>query len=485
MLLSEILKNIPLTRADIPLDTEVTGVWDDSRRVTPGSLFVAVVGYETDGHRYIASALEKGAAAVLCQTPPAGEGPWLVCPDTRLGLALASANFFGRPADKMRMIGVTGTNGKTTVTNLVKECFERLSGKDAGLIGTNRNMIGARELDTERTTPESRELQELFARMAEAGCAAAIMEVSSHSLYLERVAGIPYEVGVFTNLTQDHLDFHKTMEAYCDAKAILFQNCRVGVVNADDAWTARLTGAATCRLLDFSAREGAAALSAADIRYAPAGVSFTALYGGERVPVTLHIPGRFSVYNALAALGTLLALGFGLKESAAALAECRGVKGRVEVVPTPGKDFTILIDYAHTPDAIENVLRAVKETAPGRVGILFGCGGDRDRTKRPKMAAIAAKLADYLIVTSDNPRTEEPEAIIAEILTGLEGTSVPHAVIPDRREAIRWAIEHAQPDDVIILAGKGHETYQIIGKTKHHMDEREIVADVLAGHAVR
>lgn len=481
MLLSEILRDIPLTQAKTDLNIDITGVWDDSRRVTPGSLFVAVKGYETDGHRYIASALEKGAAAVLCETEPEGEGPWLLCPDTRRGLALASANFFGRPAEKLRMIGVTGTNGKTTVTNLIKECYERLSGKSAGLVGTNRNMIGSRELETERTTPESRELQELFAAMAEAGCAATVMEVSSHSLYLERVAGIPYEVGVFTNLTQDHLDFHKTMEAYCDAKAILFQNCKVGVVNADDPWTPRLTKNAACRLLDFSAREGGAALSAADIRYAPDSVCFTALYGGERVPVTLHIPGRFSVYNALTALGALLAMGFDLAESAEALGTCSGVKGRVEVVPTPGKDFTVLIDYAHTPDAIENVLRAVKETAPGRVGILFGCGGDRDRTKRPKMAAIAARLADYLIVTSDNPRTEDPDAIIAEILTGLEGTSVPYTVIPDRREAIRFAIDHGQKDDVIILAGKGHETYQIIGKTKHHMDERELVAEALQG----
>ena len=481
MLLSELLRDIPLIKAALPLDMDITGVWDDSRRVTPGSLFVAVKGYETDGHRYIASALEKGAAAVLCETEPEGEGPWLLCPDTRRGLALASANFFGRPAEKLRMIGVTGTNGKTTVTNLIKECYERLSGNSAGLVGTNRNMIGSRDLETERTTPESRELQELFAAMVEAGCAAAVMEVSSHSLYLERVAGIPYEVGVFTNLTQDHLDFHKTMEAYCDAKAILFQNCKVGVVNADDPWTPRLTKNAACRLLDFSAREGAAALSAADIRYAPDSVRFTALYGGKRVPVTLRIPGRFSVYNALTALGTLLALGFGLAESAEALGTCSGVKGRVEVVPTPGKDFTVLIDYAHTPDAIENVLRAVKETAPGRVGILFGCGGDRDRTKRPKMAAIAARLADYLIVTSDNPRTEDPDAIIAEILTGLEGTSVPYTVIPDRREAIRFAIDHGQKDDVIILAGKGHETYQIIGKTKHHMDERELVTEALKG----
>lgn len=479
MTLAKLLEGIEIIETNADMAAEISDVCCDSRKAGEGCLFVAVEGYETDGHKYIPSALDKGAAAVLCRVKPERDCAYILCNDTRRGLAAVSANFFGRPTEKLAMIGVTGTNGKTTSTNLVKEMYEALSGNTSGLIGTNRNMIGSLAIDTERTTPESRDLQELFAQMAEAGCAAAIMEVSSHSLYLDRVAGIRYKVGAFTNLTQDHLDFHETMENYCDAKAILFKNCEVGVVNADDEWTARLTKDADCRIISYSAKENGGDLFASDIRYYPDKVCFTANYGGESAPATINIPGKFSVYNALTAMGCILALGYGLAETAAALADCHGVQGRVEVVPT-GRDFTMLIDYAHTPDGIDNVLRAVKETAPGRVGILFGCGGDRDRTKRPKMGAISAALADYMIITSDNPRTEEPEAIIADILEGIKDTKTPYVVITDRREAIKYAIEHAGKDDTIILAGKGHETYQIVGKTKYHMDEREIVAEVLA-----
>ncbi len=479
MKLTELLKEIEIIETNADMSADITDVCCDSRKAGDGCLFVAVEGYETDGHKYIPSALEKGAAAVLCRVKPEVDCTYILCADTRKALALVSAAFFGKPADKMTMIGVTGTNGKTTTTNLVKEMYEALSGSDSGLIGTNRNMIGSLAIDTERTTPESRDLQELFGQMAEAGCAAAIMEVSSHSLYLDRVAGIKYRVGAFTNLTQDHLDFHETMENYCDAKALLFRSCEVGVVNADDEWTERLIKNADCSIISYSAKENGGDLYASDISYFPDKVCFTANYGGESLPAVINIPGKFSVYNALTALGCIIALGYGLKEAVGALGNCHGVQGRVEVVPT-GRDFTILIDYAHTPDGIENVLRAVKETAAGRVGILFGCGGDRDRTKRPKMGAISAALADYMIVTSDNPRTEEPEVIIADIMEGIKDSETPCVVITDRREAIKYAIEHAEKDDVIILAGKGHETYQIVGKTKYHMDEREIVAEVLA-----
>lgn len=480
MKLARLFENIEIIESNADMNAEITDVCCDSRLAVPGCLFVAVSGYETDGHRYIPAALEKGAAVVLCQKKPEQACTYILCQNTRRALAMVSADFFGRPSDKLTMVGVTGTNGKTTTTNLIKEMYEALSGKSAGLIGTNRNMIGSRELDTERTTPESRELQELFAQMVQAECSAAIMEVSSHSLYLERVAGIEYTVGVFTNLTQDHLDFHETMEKYCAAKAILFQNCKTGVVNADDCWTQRIITGADCRIISYSARENGADLYAGDIRYFPDRVSFTAHYAELSVPAVINIPGKFSVYNALAALGCMLALGFSLEKAVKALAACHGVKGRVEVVPA-GKDFTLLIDYAHTPDGMENVLKAVKETAEGRVGILFGCGGDRDRGKRPKMGAISAALADYVIITSDNPRTEKPENIIADILEGIAGTDTPYVVIPDRREAIKYAIEHAQSGDTIILAGKGHETYQIVGKNRIHMDEREIVAEVLSG----
>jgi UDP-N-acetylmuramoyl-L-alanyl-D-glutamate--2,6-diaminopimelate ligase len=380
------------------------------------------------------------------------------------------------------MVGVTGTNGKTTATYLLKDMLEKSLGAKVGLIGTNQNMIGEEALHTERTTPESFELQALFRAMADAGCTHVVMEVSSHALCLQRVAGIRFAVGMFTNLSQDHLDFHETMEAYCDAKALLFRQSVKGVYNADDPWAERVTGGAPCPLLSFGERAGD--LRAENIRLSVDGVTFDAVCEGETVPVRVGIPGGFTVYNALGALAAARALGISLAAGAEALASCAGVKGRVEVVPVPW-DYTILIDYAVTPDAIENVLTAVRGFAQGRVVILFGCGGDRDRGKRPKMGRIAAQLADFVVVTSDNPRTEDPDFIISEILPGLEGADTPYMVEPDRVRAIRWAMDHAQPKDVIILAGKGHETYQIVGHEKRHLDEREVVADYIAEHTER
>ena len=382
----------------------------------------------------------------------------------------------------MTMVGVTGTNGKTTATYLLKDMLEKSLGAKVGLIGTNQNMIGEEALHTERTTPESFELQALFRAMADAGCTHVVMEVSSHALCLQRVAGIRFAVGMFTNLSQDHLDFHETMEAYCDAKALLFRQSVKGVYNADDPWAERVTGGAPCPLLSFGERAGD--LRAENIRLSVDGVAFDAVCEGEAVPVRVGIPGGFTVYNALGALAAARALGVSLAEGAEALASCAGVKGRVEVVPVPW-DYTILIDYAVTPDAIENVLTTVRGFAQGRVVILFGCGGDRDRGKRPKMGRIAAQLADFVVVTSDNPRTEDPDFIISEILPGLEGADTPYVVEPDRVRAIRWAMDHAQPKDVIILAGKGHETYQIVGHEKRHLDEREVVADYIAEHTER
>ena len=397
-------------------------------------------------------------------------------------LAQLGRNWFGDPAASMTMVGVTGTNGKTTATYLLKDMLERSLGAKVGLIGTNQNMIGEEALHTERTTPESFELQALFRAMADAGCTHVVMEVSSHALCLQRVAGIRFAVGMFTNLSQDHLDFHETMGAYCDAKALLFRQSVKGVYNADDPWAERVTGGAPCPLLSFGERAGD--LRAENIRLSVDGVTFDAVCEGETVPVRVGIPGGFTVYNALGALAAARALGISLAAGAEALASCAGVKGRVEVVPVPW-DYTILIDYAVTPDAIENVLTAVRGFAQGRVVILFGCGGDRDRGKRPKMGRIAAQLADFVVVTSDNPRTEDPDFIISEILPGLEGADTPYMVEPDRVRAIRWAMDHAQPKDVIILAGKGHETYQIVGHEKRHLDEREVVADYIAEHTER
>ena len=479
MKLRELLCGIEVLEVHADLETEISGVSYDSRQTKSGDLFAAIAGYETDGHRFIPMALEKGAACVLCQARPEGEVPYVLTSDSRAALAQLGRNWFGDPAASMTMVGVTGTNGKTTATYLLKDMLEKSLGAKVGLIGTNQNMIGEEALHTERTTPESFELQALFRAMADAGCTHVVMEVSSHALCLQRVAGIRFAVGMFTNLSQDHLDFHETMEAYCDAKALLFRQSVKGVYNADDPWAERVTGGAPCPLLSFGERAGD--LRAENIRLSVDGVTFDAVCEGETVPVRVGIPGGFTVYNALGALAAARALGISLAAGAEALASCAGVKGRVEVVPVPW-DYTILIDYAVTPDA---VLTAVRGFAQGRVVILFGCGGDRDRGKRPKMGRIAAQLADFVVVTSDNPRTEDPDFIISEILPGLEGADTPYMVEPDRVRAIRWAMDHAQPKDVIILAGKGHETYQIVGHEKRHLDEREVVADYIAEHTER
>lgn len=480
MKLQAILQGLEPLEVHADLSREITGICYDSRAVKPGNLFVAICGYDTDGHKYIPMALEKGAACVLCEKAPA-EGEYVLLSDTRRGLALAGANWYGNPAGEMTMIGITGTNGKTTTTYLVKHILEDCLGAKVGLVGTIQNMIGDEVLHTERTTPESLELQALFRHMADAGCTHVVMEVSSHALCLHRVDGVIFDVGVFTNLTQDHLDFHKTMEEYCRAKAMLFARSKVGAVNVDDPWAKEILAHATCPVITYSAK-GQAALEATDIRLEPHHVAFTAHYQGTETACTLGIPGAFSVYNALSALSAALALGIAPEKAAASLATARGVKGRAEVVPTPGKDYTVLIDYSHTPDSLENILKTVREFARGRVIAVFGCGGDRDPIKRPIMGKIAADLADLVVVTSDNPRTEDPMAIIDQILVGIPKDQTPTTVIENRRQAIRWAMDNAQAGDVIVLAGKGHETYQEIGHEKFHLDEREEVAAHLMGN---
>lgn len=477
MKLQDLLKGVAVLESTAAPDTEINEVRYDSRAVRPGDLFVAIRGYATDGHQYIGKALEQGAAAIVCEEAPAG-APAVVVENARRALAEIAANRFGHPADSMVMLGVTGTNGKTTTTYLVKHMLED-AGHKVGLIGTNQNLIGDEVVETERTTPESYELHALFARMRDAGCTHVIMEVSSHSLVLDRVHGIHFAVGAFTNLTQDHLDFHKTMEEYRKAKALLFTISDKGVINLDDPAAGAMLVDAKCPCLTFSCEKDAADLTAKNLKLHADGVEFVAATKGDLARVKLPIPGHFSAENALTALGIVLQLGMPLADAAKSLATATGVKGRVEVVPTD-TDYTVLIDYAHSPDGVENVLRAVRGFARGRVVALFGCGGDRDRTKRPKMGKIAADLADFCIVTSDNPRTEDPKAIIDDILEGMKGTKTPMQVIVDRPEAIHWALAHAKKDDIIVLMGKGHETYQEVNHVKHHMDEREIVRDFFA-----
>ena len=477
MLLKDVLKDIPLLGMTADPETEIGGVSYDSRSTRPGDLFTAITGTVSDGHRFIPAAAEKGASVVLCERPPEIAIPYVLVADSRFALAIASRNFFGDPAGNMTMIGVTGTNGKTTTTYLIKHILESRGAK-VGLIGTNCNMIGGEELPTERTTPESYELHKLFREMLDARCTHVVMEVSSHSLVLHRVAGIRFAVGIFTNLTQDHLDFHKDMDDYAAAKALLFKVSGLAVLNSDDPYAAFMQERAECPVRRFAVEDAAADLRAENLQLEPDGVEFDAAAAGERAHVRLGIPGRFSVYNSLGVLAACTALGVPLSEGAEALATAKGVKGRVETVPTDG-DYTILIDYSHTPDALENVLKTVRETAKGRVVAVFGCGGDRDRKKRPIMGRIGTELADFSIITSDNPRTEDPDAIIREILTGVSAPAEKYIAITDRVKAIEYAIEHHRPGDVIVLAGKGHETYQEINHVKHHMDEREIVAEIL------
>ena len=482
MKLNELLHGIDVLETNLPQDLEIGSVAYDSRKVTPGALFVAITGFAADGNRFIPMALEKGALAVVTAKKPEANIPYILVENDRLALAQLGANYYGHPAEAMTMVGITGTNGKTSSTLLLKHVIEQVRGEKVGLIGTMSNLIGHEELPTDRTTPESFELQALFARMRDAGCKYVIMEVSSHAIALERVAGVHFDVAAFTNLTGDHLDFHKTMENYCDAKAELFRRCTKGVLNCDDAWFDRMSAGATCSVLTTSVA-GTAGLYARDVQMLSDGISFTAVRGEKTVTVQLAIPGRFTVYNALTVLGMAMELGISLEEAAGALSTARGVKGRVEVVPTPGKPYTILIDYAHSPDGLENVLLSVRDFCKGRLIALFGCGGDRDRTKRPVMGGIGVRLADLAVITSDNPRTEEPAAIIADIVAGL-GDAKNYVVVENRVEAIGYAMDIAGKDDMIILAGKGHETYQEINGVKYHLDEREEVTAYLNGERV-
>lgn len=474
MTLQEILNGVEVKASSAELTAQIGELKYDSREVKAGDVFVAITGFATDGHKYIGKAMELGAAAVVCERIPEGNVPYIQVPSSRRALAQMAANYFNHPAKEMKMIGITGTNGKTTTTYLVKTILEA-RGHKVGLIGTNQNMIGQEVIPTERTTPESFELQKLFRQMADAGCTHVLMEVSSHSLVLDRVYGIPFAVSAFTNLTQDHLDFHGTMENYCAAKALLFRQSALGVMNVDDEWGRSILEEQACEFLTYGV-EKPANMHAEDIALHADGISFTCVSDGIKTPVSLGIPGQFTVYNALCALSCAKELGISVADAAQAMRAAHGVKGRVEVVPTD-TDYTVLIDYAHTPDGVENVLRAARGFTKGRVIGLFGCGGDRDRTKRPLMGAIAAQLSDLCIVTSDNPRTEQPEKIIDDILEGMQDTKTPYEVIVNRPQAIHHAMDIAQAGDTIVLMGKGHETYQEINHVKHHLDEREVVAE--------
>ena len=478
MTLEKLLDNVEIVEVKADVGISVPGVNYDTRVIRDGELFIAIRGYETDGHKYINEAVKQGAVCIICEEAPDIQIPYIIVKDSRKALAVISAVWFGFPADKLKLIGVTGTNGKTSVTNLIKHIIEKCSESKVGLIGTNGNFIGDRELPAVHTTPESYEMQKLLDKMVLEGCEYVVMEVSSHALHLSRVYGIEYDIGVFTNLSPEHLDFHGTMEEYAKAKSLLFPKSKKSVINIDDKYAPMMIERSAGPVMSFAINDSSADLVGKDITLQAEKIEFCVVAAGSTTKVELPIPGMFSVYNALASVASVLLLGFDIFGIAPVLQSYEGVKGRAEVVPT-GRDYTVLIDYAHTPDALENIITAVRGYAKSKVITVFGCGGDRDKTKRPQMGKIATDLSDYVVVTSDNPRTEEPRAIIDDITAGINEPCAEYKVIENRAEAICWALDYLKSGDVLIIAGKGHETYQIHGKDKIHFDDREVVAEHL------
>ena len=475
MKLSQILKNINVLN-NYP-DVDVLDVTQDSRLVKDGSLFVCIKGAAFDGHSVADEMLNNGAVAVIVERD-LGLDNQVIVENSRAVFSQICANFFGNPAEKLKLIGLTGTNGKTTTTFLIKQILENV-GKKVGLIGTVQNMICDEIYPAKYTTPDPYELQKLFSMMVEAECEYCVMEVSSQALAQGRVNGLRFKLGAFTNLTQDHLDYHKTWENYFNSKRILFENCEIAVTNADDKYGLEIVkGLDFEKLVTYAVDTNNASFVAKNVKFKPNGVEYE-LVGDTIGRCYCPIPGRFSVYNSLCAATCALALGIGFNDVLGAISKSNGVKGRIEVVPCD-RDFTIIIDYAHSPDGLENIISSLREIAKGRVVTVFGCGGDRDKTKRPKMGRIAAELSDFCVVTSDNPRSENPSEIIKDILVGMQGIDTPYEVVELRYDAIEYAIRNAQKDDIILLAGKGHETYQILPTGTIHFDEREVVSEILS-----
>jgi UDP-N-acetylmuramoyl-L-alanyl-D-glutamate--2,6-diaminopimelate ligase len=474
MRLDELTRGMETVSRSGPLPETVGGLHYDSRQIQPGWAFAAIPGERVDGNQFVAEARERGASVIFSEQPPQSGLAWVRVGNARRALAQAAANWFGRPAERLKLIGVTGTNGKTTTTWLI-ETMLRQAGWRTGLVGTIEYHIGAAVLPAPHTTPESYDLQHLLARMVEADCRAAVMEVSSHALAMERVWGCGFEAAVFTNLTQDHLDFHGTMENYAAAKRRLFEGRgaaapRAAVVNAEDEHTPAMLRGYRGEVIRFGFSPEAE-VRATNLAQEPEGMRFDLCGpGGFAGAVRCPLIGRVNALNVLAALGVGWALGLDPAAMVEGAARWPRVRGRFEAV-TAGQPFAVLVDYAHTPDALANVLALARELAAGRVLAVFGCGGDRDRGKRMLMGRAAQAGADWTMVTSDNPRSEDPMAIIHDIVHGLEGWS--GGIEPDRRAAIRAALGEARAGDVVVIAGKGHETYQIAGEEKTHFDDAE------------
>lgn len=463
-------------------EIEVTELVNDSRKVTEGSVFVCISGAVSDGHTYVKEVAGKGAKAVIVEKPvEAPEGVTVIhVDDTRYALALMSAAYFGYPAEKLHVIGITGTKGKTTTTYMVKSILEA-AGHNVGLIGTIEAVIGDKTIPANNTTPESFTIHKYFAEMVEAGCDSVVMEVSSQGLMLHRTAGIQFEIGIFTNLGEDHIgpNEHKDFEDYKRCKGILFTQCNLGIANVDDKWYKDVFKNATCRVETFGFSEKAD-LRAVDVKHVSRPGYLGMHYhvtGLLDMDVEVDIPGEFSVYNSLTAIAVCRHFRVPEEDIKKALKAAK-VKGRVEMIKV-ADDFTLMIDYAHNAMSLESLLNTMRDYNPGRLVTVFGCGGNRSKTRRYEMGEVSGKLSDFTIITSDNPRFEEPQDIIDDIITGMKKTDGKYIAICDRKEAIRYAIEHGQPGDVIIIAGKGHETYQEIKGVKYDMDDRVLIREVL------
>ncbi len=474
MFLSELLRDVEYT--GIIKDMEIKDVTGDSRRVEKGSVFVCIKGGNVDGHEYAKAAVRSGAAWVVAERDTGTENQ-IIVQNSRAAYAIMCANINGRPAEKMKLIGITGTNGKTTITYLVKHVLEA-AGKKVGLIGTIQNVIGDVVLQAKYTTPDPAELHLIFSRMLNAGCEYVVMEVSSQALDQYRVWGCNFETAVFTNLTQDHLDYHKTMENYFEAKKRLFELCQSAVVCIDDEYGRSLAKNINCPVTTVSVNDLTADYTARDVKNSASGCRFAMVGNGLIGRVNFAMPGKFSVSNAMLAACAAMNCGLSFEEAVENLNTCTGVKGRMEVIPT-GRDFTVIRDFAHGPDALEKVLTSIKECTDGRVLTLFGCAGNRDRTKRPKMAAAVASKSDFIIFTSDNPRKESVDIISEDTIPTLEASGVPFYYEPDRYKAIKWALEHCKSGDVLVLAGKGHEDYQVLDFGTVYFDEKVIVQNFL------
>lgn len=486
MTLRELISQLDNPVATGSLDTEISGLTYDSRKAGKGVAFVALRGNKVDGHDYIPTAIEAGAAAIIAeQAPPeVCPVPWVHVKFSRVALAQAAAALHGHPARALSIGGVTGTNGKTTTAFLLHHLLNK-GLKRCGLLGTvTYDLGGGKQVPATHTTPESLEVQSLLAQMRDNGCRACAMEVSSHALDQDRVHGLPFTAGIFTNLTQDHLDYHKTMEAYYVAKVRLFEmiaNQPKGqmIINLDDPWGRKLITRyeSTGRITKFGFGVSAD-FRAVNVRYDLTGSTFELEVKGRSFLVRLPLIGDFNVYNALGALAAAHAMGLNLRESVAHLQQAPQVPGRLERVTETVSRFQVFVDYAHTPDALENVLRTLRALRPTRIITVFGCGGDRDRTKRPKMAAAAEAGSDICVLTSDNPRTEDPQAILADAAKGFARPKS-HVIIADRREAIRVALENAREGDIVLLAGKGHEDYQEVQGKKLPFDDRRVTRQIL------